>query len=61
MDQTVRPIERTLRGKAGRQRPVESPRTMYPHSQEWHRTRKATVHLPASRRWLGLGLVVWWA
>src|SRR5450759_4864935 len=24
-----------------------SPWTMYPHSQEWHRNREATVYLPA--------------
>jgi hypothetical protein len=32
---------------AARQQTVRSPRTMYPHSQEWHRSRKATVYLPA--------------
>jgi hypothetical protein len=32
---------------AGRQRTVRSPRTMYPHSQEWHRNREATMYLPA--------------
>src|SRR5207237_4414277 len=33
---------------AARQQTVRSPRTMYPHSQEWHRNREATMHLPAS-------------
>ena len=32
---------------AARQQTVRSPRTMYPHSQEWHRNREATVYLPA--------------
>src|SRR5215469_6692887 len=32
---------------AARQRTVRSPRTMDPHSQEWHRNREATVYLPA--------------
>src|SRR5258707_8530207 len=32
---------------AARQQTVRSPRTMDPHSQEWHRNREATVHLPA--------------
>jgi hypothetical protein len=32
---------------AARQQTVRSPRTMYPHSQEWHQNREATVYLPA--------------
>src|SRR6267143_448241 len=32
---------------AARQQTVRSPRTMDPHSQEWHRNREATVYLPA--------------
>src|ERR1700675_1532798 len=32
---------------AARQQTVRSPRTMDPHSQEWHRNREAMVHLPA--------------
>src|SRR5216684_7181980 len=32
---------------AARQQTVRSPRTMYPHSQEWHRNREATMYLPA--------------
>ena len=32
---------------AGRQRTVRCPRTMNPHSQEWHQSREATVYLPA--------------
>src|SRR6266481_132908 len=42
-------------GAAGQQT-VRSPRTMDPHSQEWHRNREATVYLPASGG-EGLGLV----
>jgi len=32
---------------AARQQTVRSPRTMDPHSQEWHRNREATMYLPA--------------
>jgi hypothetical protein len=32
---------------AARQQTVRSPRTMYPHSQEWHQNREETVYLPA--------------
>src|SRR5438309_4058455 len=32
---------------AARQQTVRSPRTMDPHSQEWHRNCEATVYLPA--------------
>ena len=32
---------------AARQQTVRSPRTIYPHSQEGHRNREATVYLPA--------------
>src|SRR6201993_1733518 len=32
---------------AARQQTVRSPRTMDPHSQEWHRNREDTVYLPA--------------
>jgi len=38
-----------------------NPRTMYPHSQEWHLSREATVHLLAAsiEAEMGLGLVIW--
>jgi len=32
---------------AARQRTVRSPRTMYPHSQEWRQNREVTMYLPA--------------
>src|SRR6266851_7845597 len=32
---------------AARQQTVRSPRTMYPHSQEWRRNREEMVYLPA--------------
>jgi len=38
--------------EAGRQQTVRSPRTMDPHSQEWHRNREATS--PLQRRSKGL-------
>src|SRR6266446_9924722 len=41
---------------AARQQTVRSPRTMDPHSQEWHRNREATVYLPAQGG-EGLGLI----
>ena len=41
---------------AGRQQTVRSPRTMYPHSQEWRRNREVAMHLPASGG-EGLGLM----
>ena len=41
------PLRVAYEVRAARQQTVRSPRTMYPHSQEWHQNREATVYLPA--------------
>jgi hypothetical protein len=41
------PLRVAYEVRAARQQTVRSPRTMYPHSQEWHQNREETVYLPA--------------
>jgi hypothetical protein len=58
MDQTCCSISSILRRCAGRQRPVQSLRTRYPQSPDWHPNREGTVYLPASGG-DGAGWMVW--
>jgi hypothetical protein len=41
------PLRVAYEVRAARQQTVRSPRTMYPHSQEWHQNHEETVYLPA--------------
>src|SRR5882724_9458879 len=41
------PLRVAYEVRAARQQTVRSPRTMYPHSQEWHQNREEAVYLPA--------------